>query len=64
MYIREGSANTLPNLQQNAGSPSSWDPSTISNIVFGIIMVFVGITAIWQGRHRRVVALDGMDIWI
>ncbi len=59
MYIREGSASKPPNLPQNAATQTSWDPSTISNIVFGIIMVFVGIVAVWQGRHRRVVALDG-----
>lgn len=59
MYIREGLASTLPNLPQNTGSSSSWDPSAIANIIFGIIMVFVGIVAIWQGRHRRIVALDG-----
>jgi hypothetical protein len=61
MYIRESSASTLPNLPQNSGPQTSWDPSTISNIVFGIIMVFVGIVAIWQGRHRPVVALDGTE---
>jgi hypothetical protein len=61
MYIRESSASTLPNLPQNNDPQTSWDPSTISNIVFGIIMVFVGIVAIWQGRHRRVVALDGTE---
>jgi hypothetical protein len=59
MYIREGLASALPNPPQNTGSSSSWDLSTIANIIFGIIMVFVGIVAIWQGRHRRIVALDG-----
>jgi len=61
MYIRESSESTLPNLPQSNGPQTSWDPSTISNIVFGIIMVFVGIVAIWQGRHRQVVALDGTE---
>jgi hypothetical protein len=59
MYTREGLASTMPNPPQNTESSSSWDPSTIANIIFGIIMVFVGIVAIWQGRHRRIVALDG-----
>jgi hypothetical protein len=61
MFIRENNPATLPNLPQDSGTQSNWDPSTISNLVFGSIMVFVGMIAIWQGRHRRVVAMDGTE---
>jgi hypothetical protein len=61
MFIRESGVTTTPNQPQTSGTQAGWDPSTISNIVFGICMVFVGIVALWQGRRRRVVVIDGRD---
>jgi hypothetical protein len=60
MFIREVNPALTPNLPQSASSPTPWDPTTISNMVFGSIMVFVGMVAIWQGRRRRVIAVDGI----
>ena len=60
MFIRNNDTPTMPNLPQSADSQTSWDPSTISNIVFGAIMIFVGIIAVWQGRRRRVIAIEGI----
>jgi hypothetical protein len=46
---------TTPNLPQVDASSNTWDPSTISNVIFSAIMVFIGIIAIWQAHraHRR-----------
>jgi hypothetical protein len=60
MFIREVNPALTPNLPQNTTSQTQWDPATISNMVFGSIMVFVGMVAIWQGRRRRVIAVDGI----
>ena len=59
MFIRENNPATMPNLPQDSGTQPNWDPSTISNLVFGVIMGFVGMIAIWQGSRRRMVAIDG-----
>jgi hypothetical protein len=42
---------TVPNLPQPNATPSTWDPTTISNIIFSAIMVFIGIIAIWQAHQ-------------
>jgi hypothetical protein len=60
MFIREVNPALTPNLPQITTSQTQWDPATISNMVFGSIMVFVGMVAIWQGRRRRVIAVDGI----
>jgi prolipoprotein diacylglyceryltransferase len=46
---------TTPTLPQADTASNTWDPSTISNLVFSAIMVFIGIIAIWQAHkaHRR-----------
>jgi prolipoprotein diacylglyceryltransferase len=46
---------TTPNLPQADTSSNTWDPSTISNVIFSTIMVFIGLIAIWQAHqaHRR-----------
>jgi hypothetical protein len=59
MSASENRLAAIQNLPPNPPSQAQWDPSTIANIIFGIVMVFVGMVAIWQGRHRRVVAIDG-----
>jgi hypothetical protein len=53
---------TMPDLPQPPIGSNTWDPITISNIIFSAIMVFIGIIAIWQAHrasrpHHRV--LDG-----
>ncbi|KAI9769874.1 MAG: hypothetical protein M1839_003571 [Geoglossum umbratile] len=35
----------------NNNASNVWDPSTISDIVFFIVMVFIGLIAIWQVYH-------------
>jgi len=50
MYVPRNSSST-PNPQQHCQSNGSWDASTIYGIVFGIVGVFMGIIAIWQGRR-------------
>jgi hypothetical protein len=52
---------TTPNIPQADTASNTWDPSTISNVIFSAIMVFIGIIAIWQAHraHRRSIrALD------
>ena len=40
-------------------SLAAWGPGVISNVVFGTIMVFIGVATLWQGyyswkiNHRR-----------
>jgi hypothetical protein len=50
-----------PNIPQADTASNTWDPSTISNLIFSAIMVFIGIVAIWQAHkahHRSSRALD------
>src|SRR5436190_24211352 len=35
----------------NSNGSNGWDPSTISQVVFSAIMVFIGLVAIWQARR-------------
>jgi len=46
---------TTLNFPQADTASNTWDPSTISNLIFSAIMVFIGIVAIWQAHkaHRR-----------
>jgi hypothetical protein len=51
---------TTPNLPQGNSSSDTWNPVTISNVIFSAIMVFIGIIAIWQAhRANRNHVLDG-----
>lgn len=60
MLIRDNNPATMPNLPQGTNSQAAWDPNTISNVVFGAIMVLIGIIAVWQGR-RRVITIEGTN---
>ena len=46
-------ASPPPFTPAQPGNQSEWGPDTISNIVFGVVMFFVGVVALWQGRQRR-----------
>ncbi len=60
--IANGSSSTPANA--TFGSPpqpmpcesvnqNQWDPDSISNIVFGLVMVFISLFAIYQTRKQR-----------
>ncbi|KAI9743105.1 MAG: hypothetical protein M1818_003400 [Claussenomyces sp. TS43310] len=44
-------------LVQNSGSDDGWGPSTVSNIILGVIMAFIGLIALWQSHRRQVLSI-------
>ena len=40
-------------------SQSSWTPEAISGIVFGILMFLLGVIAVWQTRHQKLIVIGG-----
>ena len=38
---------------------SQWGPDAIGTIFFGIVMFFIGVIALWQGRLRRLKHEEG-----
>ena len=66
--IANGSSSTSANAA--IGSPplpipcqsvnqNQWGPDTISNIVFGLVMVFISLFAIYQTRKQRPLGSSG-----
>ena len=41
-------------------SQSSWTPGAIAGIVFGILMFLLGVIAVWQTRHQKLIVIGGL----
>jgi len=33
-------------------NPSQWGPESIGTLAFGVLMLVIGLIALWQGRQR------------
>ena len=70
--ITNGSASLLANATSERQLPrpipcqpasqNQWGPDSISNIVFGLVMVFISLFAIYQTRRERPRGLRG-EFW-
>lgn len=43
-----------PEIQFNPLNQNQWGPDSIGTLVFGFVMFFLGIVALWQGRQMRI----------
>ncbi|KAM0795908.1 hypothetical protein BDR22DRAFT_966612 [Usnea florida] len=41
------------NIVSSTSNQNQWGPDSISTTVFGFVMFFMGLVALWQGRARR-----------
>lgn len=45
--------------QLSAFNQNQWSPDAIGTLVFGFVMFFIGVTALWQGRLRTLSHEEG-----
>lgn len=48
LHLPQPAAFQLGGFNQN-----QWGPDAIGTIFFGVVMFFIGVSALWQGRLRR-----------
>ena len=49
-----------PAIQFGNPGQNQWSPDAIGTLVFGFVMFFIGVTALWQGRLRTLSHEEGM----